>query len=160
MSAPRREENLDDLAAAAGAKVRRQQQRYEAALRAPQVRSTGIAKLLLAAAIGGAFVLVAVQRLPRFGEPFDVPAAQSESVAMADLAAIGEMIYLFMLSQGRVPATLEDVNMPLGLRTVAKNPDLTYTPAATTFTLKVLLPQREVEYDGASGRMQVRELRR
>jgi len=160
MSRPSRDENLDDLAAAAGAKVHRQQQRYQSAMRRAAAPARNVAKLALAAVIGGAFVLVAAQRLPHFGEPFAVPPPQSESVAMADLAAIGEMVYLFMLSQGRVPATLDDVNMPLALRSVAKNPDVSYAPSGTTFKLRYLLPQRQVEYDGASGTMQVKEVRR
>ncbi len=160
MSRAARDENLDDLAAAAGTKVRRQQQRYETAMRRAAAPARNLAKLALAAVIGGTFALVAVQRLPRFGEPFEVPPPQSESVAMADLAAIGEMVYLFMLSQGRVPETLDDVNMPLALRSVAKNPDLSYAPSRDTFKLRYLLPQRQVEYDGASGTMQVKDVRR
>ena len=157
MSTDGQGDNIDNLAALAGEKVRLERERFESAS-ARRARSGGMARIASAVVVFAAFAGTAVTQLPRFQEPFDVPAMDSDLVAQADVAEIGDMVFLFQLAQGRVPASLDEVNLPEGLRGIARS-GLTYAPEGASFKLVYKLSQRQVEYDGASGKLLVRDVR-
>ena len=147
-------DDLDTLAAQAGDKVRKERERFHAS-GDRKARTDGLAKPAAAAAMLAVLAAVAVVQVPKFSEPFAVLDSDSTMVAEADLTAIGDMVYLFMVAQGRVPATLDDVNLPGGLRALSKQPGLRYTPGDTSYKLVYVLPQRQVEFDGATARLSV-----
>jgi hypothetical protein len=148
---PNSNDDLDKLASQAGETVREQLDRAAAAGQASAPPRRNGRKLLTGLLAAGFFVTFVLQ-LPRMSEPFLLPDPDSASVAEADLSAVADFVQLYQLSQGRLPATLGEVNMPEPLREFATRTGIAYKEGGGNFMLSYKSAQWQVEFDSVTGR--------
>ncbi len=85
----------------------------------------------------------------RFAEPYAWPdPAKDSSVTEADIEIIATLVETYRVSQGKYPASLDEIHLPEGLADLVTRGNVRYQTTANAFRLDWTLPQWRVEYDG------------
>jgi hypothetical protein len=154
MAQQNQEDNIRELADAANKSILQQQEKSAAlAAKRPKpsmVKQVFITVLLLA------FAVVVLVQYPRFHEPFGRPDPnQDKTVAEADLTVIALMIQSYKVSQGKLPATLDEVRLPDSLAAFVVEQKIAYRLTDRAYTLDWNLPRWHVLFDGETGKIDV-----
>ena len=154
MSAQRPEDDINALAAAANASIRQKQDKAAAAMAAPAKPS--VAKQVLSILLLLAFVAIVWVQYPRFHEPFGRPDPNKDvAVAEADLDLLAAMVESYRLSQGKYPATLDQVRLPESLAALVAEQKIVYRQTESAYVLDWNLPSWHVAIDGETGKVDV-----
>lgn len=148
------ENDIQELADAAGQSIIQQQEKA-AALAAERAQPSVVKKILTALLLLAMAGVVVIQ-YPKFNEPFGRPdPTQDKAVAEADLTLIGLMVQSYKVSQGKLPASLEEVRLPDSLATYVVEQKIAYRLTDKAFTLDWDLPKWHVAFDGDTGKVDV-----
>lgn len=146
--------NLNQLIQSTRQDAQAQQLKMEvqASQTAPQPRG----KQILGAVLVAVLVVVLVVQFPRFFAPYTWPdPATYSSGAEADLIEVVSLIEAYRLAQGRYPAVLSQVALPVGLSALIAESPLAYRPSETGFSLAWTLPHWQVSYDSQTQQVSV-----
>lgn len=160
MSDKQADTSLDALASQAQQKVDVQNARL-AAERAAGPAAPSQLKKIAAAVLVAAFAGALWTQWPRFTEPYAVPdPATFSGIAEADLDTVASLITAFRYSQGRLPNSLEEVNLPDGLRDLIAQSRIKYQLDGDRYRMTWISPQWEVTFDSATGQTAVQKAAR
>lgn len=154
MSQENQEDNIRELADTASKSIIQQQEKSAAlAAKRPQ---TSIVKKVFMAVFLLAFVGVSLVQYPRIIEPFGRPdPSQDQSVTEGDLTLIATVIQSYQVSQGRFPATLDEVHLPDSLAKFVVEQKISYRLTEKAFALDWDLPRWHAMFDGETGKVDI-----
>ena len=154
MNPQKSEDNIRELADVANTSIRQQHEKAStlaAARTKPSVFKKVFTILLLLAFAG-----IAVVQYPRFHEPFGRPDAnQDPLVAEADFNIIAMEIQRYRISQGKYPATLDQVRLPESLAAFVAEQKISYRQTEKAYVLDWTLPRWHAVFDGETGKSDV-----
>lgn len=154
MSQQKSEDSIRELADQANTSIRQQQEK-SAALAAAQPKPSVIKKVVTVVLLL-AFAGIALVQYPRIHEPFGRPDANHDpAVAETDLNLVATFIQSYRLSQGKYPATLDQVRLPESLAAFVAEQKITYRPTEKAYVLDWTLPRWHAVFDGETGKVDV-----
>lgn len=154
MSQQKPEDNIRELADAANASIRQQQEKG-ATLAETRPKPTVLKKVFTTVLLL-AFAGVAAVQYPRFQEPFGRPDPNKDAtVAEADLAMIAMLIDSYQVSQGKYPTSLDQVRLPEPLATFVSEQKIAYRQTKKAYILDWTLPSWHAVFDGETGKVNV-----
>lgn len=154
MTQHNQEDDIRELADAASQSIIQQQEKATAL--AVQRSKPPVAKKIFTAVLLLALAGTAMVQYSKFHEPFGRPDPnQDQKVAEADLTVIAMMIQSYQVSQGKLPATLDEVRLPDSLAAFVVEQKIAYRLTDKAYTLDWDLPKWHALFDGKTGKIDV-----
>ena len=145
------EKNIDQLAAQANTVVSEKQAKAEAAIRKATTPRNYITRYLLGWILPFLFLGLLFYQYPRFIEPYGAPdPAREINVAKADIEGLADAINVYRIASGRLPDTLDAINLPPEIKTFIQESGIQYAHDPDKFSLNWQLPKWKVVYDSAN----------
>lgn len=158
MTQQKPEDSIRELAEQANTSIRQQQEKA-ASLAATRPKPSAL-KMLVTAVLLLAFVGIATVQYPRFQEPFGSPDPNKDrSVAEADLTMIAMVIDSYQVSQGKYPASLDQVRLPDPLAAFVTEQKIVYRQTERAYLLDWTLPNWHAVFNGETGKIDLTPLK-